>query len=111
MQNKNPNNRDLRKIKVSCSQDWVNGCSKKLAMPVLPIIIFEDSNLFLMDYFDLGVPKLPGVSAFYFHDCNNSFRYRNMRIINSSNYEGNEVINRDRKEFSLEVNVGNSLCH
>ena len=111
MQNKNPNNRDLRKIKVSCSQDWVNGCSKKLAMPVLPIIIFEDSNLFLMDYFDLGVPKLPGVSAFYFHDCNNSFRYRNMRIINSSNYEGNEVINGDRKEFSLEVNVGNSLCH
>ena len=41
---KNPNNRDLRKIKVSCSQDWINGCNKKSAMPVLPIIIFESSK-------------------------------------------------------------------
>lgn len=39
-----------------------------------------------------------------------------MRVINNSNYEGNEVINGDKKEFSLEVNFirnypGNSLCH
>lgn len=54
-------------------------------------------HLFLMNYFDISVAKHQGVSAFYFHDCNNGFRYRNMRIINNSNYEGNEVINGDRK--------------
>lgn len=52
--------------------------------------------------------------AFYFGDCYNSLRCGNISTNNETllvNEEGTDMINGDRRAFSLEINTKNSLHH